>query len=177
MFEPLVRPWQSSAAVATRRIVSVRAQVATETAGGTWGVAGTLPTAVEVPVGEDPQSIAIEVKKTKRQDAVQRDIERVKVTNPDDPDQFVVVERIKRIRFKEKDADSVAAFPKTSSATATQTTAGASPPGTWQPGETQVQTDGTGALQKGEERSTYPLKIEERDFYINWPPGPNETPA
>lgn len=174
--EQLVRPFQSPDAIATRRIVRSQTTITPDPVVVTWGEAGDMPVAVEVPAGEDPQEIGFEVKKRARHDLVARETEKFKITNPDDPNQYVIAERLKKATFKEKNVDAVAAFPKGSTATSTQTTPGASPPGTWQPGETQVNTDGTGPLQQGEERRTYPLTIETRDYYISWPPAPNETP-
>jgi hypothetical protein len=173
--ESLVRPFESPAPLGTRRITPVRTEVPTETAGGTWGVAGQLPVAVEVPPGEDPQLLSFDTKKRKEHREVSRDTERVRVENPDEPNQYVVIERLKSVRFREKKPDTIAAF--NPSGSFTLATPGASPIGTWQPGETQVRTDGTGPMQPGESRQTYPLTVEDRDYFLNWPPGPNDHPA
>lgn len=166
--EALVRPFQAPQSTATRRIVPVRTQVPPETAGVKWGVAGDLPVAVEVPVGEDPLAFSFEVTKRAAHNAIKMETERVRVENPDDPNQYLITERIKRVTFKEKDAAALAAYPKGGSVT--KTTPGASNHENWQPGETQVNTDGTGRLQGGEQRVTYPLKIEEREFVFDiWP--------
>jgi hypothetical protein len=171
--ETLVRPFQSPTPIGTRRITPVRTAVATETAGGRWGKPGNMPVPVEVPPGEDPLLVSFEVKKRKEHQDVSRETEKVRIQNPDDPDQYVIAERIKKITFKEKKAEAMAAY-NAGSGTITTTTPGASPNGQWQPGETQVNSDGT---QPGAQQSTYPLKVEERDYILNWPASPNEHPV
>jgi hypothetical protein len=166
--ESLIRPYQAPSTIGTRRIVTVRTKVPEETAGGTWGVAGNLPVAVEVPPGEDPALLSFTTKKKKDHEEISRVTEKVRVENPDDPSQYVVVERIKSVKFKEKNAETLAAY-SGAGGTVTKTTPGASPSGQWQPGETQVRTDGTGPTQPGEERVTYPLQVEERNYTLNWP--------
>lgn len=175
MFESLVRPFQKTTTSPTRRVVAQRTEVEVTEAGTTWGDAGTLPEATEVPAGESPLDISFEVRKTKRQDEVSRETERVKVTNPDDPSQYVVVERVKKISFKEKDPEAVAAYPQPGgTSTSTVVSPGS---GVLQPGETQVHTDGSGVLQPGESQVKYaPLKVEQRDYYLNNTRGPNEVP-
>src|SRR5580765_6353879 len=106
--ESLVRPSQSPVTLGTRRITPVRTQVATDTAGGTWGVAGNLPVAVEVPPEADPLVFNFEVKKSKEHQEVSRETEKIRVQNPNDPDQYVVIERLKSVRFKEKKAETIA---------------------------------------------------------------------
>ena len=172
--ETLVRPFETGSPIGTKRITPVRTEVPTETAGGRWGKAGNLPVPVEIPPGEDPLTVGFEVKKRKEHDDVSRETEKVRIENPNDPDQFVIAERIKKITFKEKQAEAMAAY-NTGSGSVTQTTPGASPNSQWQPGETQVKSDGS-AVQPGQENITYPLKVEERDYNFNWPANPNEHP-
>lgn len=174
--ESLVRPYQAPAPVSTKRITPVRTDVPDETAGGRWGKAGNLPVPVEVPPGEDPLLINFEVKKKKEHNEVSRETEKVRVENPDDPNQYVITERIKKITYREKKAETLAAY-NNGSGSVTQTTPGASPVSQWQPGETQVNSDGSGPTQPGEERVTYPLKVEDRTYTFTWPVGPNDHPA
>lgn len=168
--EQLVRPFQAPNTIGTRRIVSTQTVITPDPVIVTWGQAGDMPVAVEVPPGEDPLLLAFEVKKKARHDLIARETERVRITNPEDENQYVIVERIKKATFKEKNAEAVAAYPKGSTITSTQTTTESSPPAGWEATEPQPKTDGTGPKD-----GTYPLKIEERDYYINWPPGENET--
>lgn len=172
--ETLVRPFAAPNPLGTRRITPVRTAVPTETAGGTWGVAGNLPQAVEVPPGEDPTFFNFEVKRSKEHNDVSHETEKVRIENPDDPSQYVIAERIKSIKFREKKPETIAAYNNSGSVTVVN------PNGTgavgWQHGVTQVNTDGTGPTQAGEERITYPLKVEDRTYTINWPASPNEHP-
>lgn len=178
--ESFVRPFQRPENLGTRRIRSVTTQVPDQTAGGTWGIAGNLPVAVEVPPGEDPALLSFTVSKRKEHREVSRETERVRVENPDDPNQYVIIERIKSVRFKEKKPESIAAYNSGSAGTVTKTTPGASPQSQWQPGETQVKTDGVtdgGPYDPRKGLPLYPLKVEERDYILIWPPGPNDSPA
>lgn len=176
MFEQIVRPSETPRTLTTRRILSTREVVEVTEARAAWGKTGQLPTAVEVPPGEGPFLFNFTVKEKKEHNAVDIKTQRIKVVNPDDNNQYVVTERIKSITFREKKASTIAAYPEYNTSTATQTQPGASPPETWQPGETQVNTDGTGPLQPGETRQTYPLKVEDRTYNITWPTAPNEIP-
>lgn len=112
MFEQVVRPSQRPNVVPTRRIVSVREVVEVEQAGATWGKAGALPTAIEVPPGEDPAGITIVFKKDKEYnlDYDKSTKQKVKVHNPDDPSQFLVEERLKKAVFTDKKPDSVPVY-------------------------------------------------------------------
>lgn len=161
--EALVRPFQAPAPTATRRIVSVRTKVPTETAGVAWGAAGALPTAVEVPPGADPFLFNFNVKKWNQETS--RETETVRVENPSDPSQYVMVERIKKITFKEKDPETVATYPKASSATVTQVT---TPPPGMVAAPAQVSTDGTGPTPDSW------VTIDEREYELNWPEGEGE---
>lgn len=173
--ETLVRPFETKSPLATKRITPVRAEVPTETAGGRWGKAGNLPVPVEVPPGEDPLTIGFEVKKSKEHDLVSRETEKVRVQNPDDPNQYVVIERLKSASFKDKKPDTLAAY-NAGSGSVSQATPGASPNSQWQPGEVQVKSDGSSVGIPGQQPVTYPLKIEDTKYNFNWPPGPNEVP-
>lgn len=170
--ETLVRPFTTPNPLGTRRITTVRTKVPTETSGGTWGVAGNLPVAVEVPPGEDPLSIGIATQKKTNHIEISRETEKVRVENPEDPNQYVIVERIKNIGFKDKNPDTLAAFKKTGSVT--QTTPGASPSDQWQPGETQISTDGVDVAR--DLADLRQIDYLEAYYELNWPPGGSTAP-
>lgn len=178
--EILVRRYQKPQTSSGRRLISTREVVDVQPAILSWGAPGQLPEKVEVPIGEVPPLYAFEVKKKgKEQQETAKVTEKVRIENPDDPDQYVVTERIKSIRFKEKDPDKLKSYPDRKNSTAY---AGATDVENWQPGETQVNSDGTGPTQPGETRVKYddtvPLTVESRDFlfksaegfYTNIPP-------
>jgi hypothetical protein len=98
MLEAIVRPWQNPGALATQRIVSSNRQVSAGVAELIWGQAGGMPTPVaeEVQTGGGIKTLACCKDVNTEQD---RQTEKVKVTNPNDPTQFVIVERVTQIAF------------------------------------------------------------------------------
>lgn len=107
MLEALVRPFQEPQ-TATRRIVSVRTKVEVETAGLDWGEAGEMPEVVHVAPGEDPLLVNFNTRAqsvTREHEVTAMKTEKVKVVNPEDDSQYIITERVRRVRFAAKHAD------------------------------------------------------------------------
>lgn len=98
MLESLIRPFEIRPVTGTRRLVGKSKKQAAQTAQLTWGTAGTLPTAVVDTAPDDTTN-----PKTKRQDQqnteTKRSVQKYRVENPDDPTQFVEVERVVDVDF------------------------------------------------------------------------------
>lgn len=177
MFEQVVRPSQRPNVVPTRRIISVREVVEVEPSGATWGKAGTLPTAIEVPPGEDPAGISFTVKKSKEYnlDYDKSTKQQVKVHNPDDPSQFVVEERLKKAVFTDKKPDSAPVYrvnPDGKEAESDRTK-------TYSPGGSSIETvnpdPGWHADNAGSQASQFqPVKVTDHAYGLSYPNAANE---
>jgi hypothetical protein len=102
--EQIVRPFQATAVFGARRIVSSSVLVEVREAGITWGVAGPMPTPVESPEPGPVPPFDIRVKGLNQRNIQQpaKDVlERVKIQQEGNPDNFVVVERLKKATFKD----------------------------------------------------------------------------
>jgi hypothetical protein len=96
--EQIVRPFQSPFPLATRRIVVRDRGVVREDAIIQWGQAGSVPAATE----ETPEAgggFKVEACCKDVNTETKRETEQVRVENPKDPSQFVIIERIKKIAF------------------------------------------------------------------------------
>ena len=105
MLEQIVRPFQLFDPTAGIPIIVQRANVAVQPAVLSWGQAGELPTAFQE---DEPDETGINFKLLECDENLaesKRDTEDVRVENPDDPSQFVVVQRIKSITFKKANRD------------------------------------------------------------------------
>lgn len=97
MLEELIRPFETRRIMPTTRIVSSSLKQDTQTATLTWGAAGTLPVAVaDLPVGQG--GVKVYQGDTLNQE-LSRVTEPVRIENPDDPTQYVMVDRVRSIRF------------------------------------------------------------------------------
>jgi len=100
MLEQIVRPFQQSGAIASRGVVSTRARLQREKARLVWGSAGNMPTADKEEDGTDPSGYNFKLEAcddTYKEKS--RDTEKIRVENPDDNSQYVMVDRIKLISF------------------------------------------------------------------------------
>lgn len=98
--EQIIRPFEKPSPFGQLRIVATSIKAPTQIAHIAWGTVGTLPTAIES--GVDGPAIGPNFNVKKDDDQVtekSRVIEKVKITQEDNPDNFVVVERIKSITF------------------------------------------------------------------------------
>lgn len=174
-FEQLVRPAQKTSILPTRRILSTREVVEVQPAGATWGKAGTLPTAIEVPPEEDPAGISFTVKKDKEHtlDYEGSKKQKVRVENPNDPGQFVVEERLVKAKFVDKKPDTVPVYrvnPDGSEASSDRTTV-------YSPGGSSIETvrsDTDTTYGVIDPRALVPLKVDSNKYVLIYPPAPNE---
>lgn len=103
--EGIVRPFQQPDRLTRRRIVATNTKLDVNPVSLTWGEAGTLP---------EPQvGVGFSLKKEKQHVAIEVNYKPVRVENPDDPSQYVMVNRPTSIRFKEKAAPTLASYPNT----------------------------------------------------------------
>lgn len=100
--EQIIRPFQSPATLPKRRIVSTNTKISVGVAEIEWGQAGELP-APEKREFDDEGGIAFTVLKCDDQfGEKERKFNVVRIENPVDPAQFVMVERINQIKFDKK---------------------------------------------------------------------------
>jgi hypothetical protein len=98
--EQIVRPFAPPQPFNTQRLVATSVKQPTQTAHVNWGVAGTLPSAIETPALQPAAGIGFNTKKQdQRLTETSRETEKVKVQQEGNPDNFVVIERIKKITF------------------------------------------------------------------------------
>lgn len=108
--ERIVRPYQRPNALALGRLISRTVAPSTDVATISWGDVGTLPTPTQEDVPDDSVGFNVEVCDSDYSEA-SRVVQPVKVTNPGDDSQFVVVDRVKSMSFrvteKSKNAGSI----------------------------------------------------------------------
>jgi hypothetical protein len=100
MLEELVRPFQRVYFLRSEPIYVT--EVSAPTSGGTktWGQAGTVPAAVAVAAGTDPNNFGFQLEDcADRYAETSRTTDKVRVVNPTDSSQYVDVNRIKGIHF------------------------------------------------------------------------------
>ena len=125
MLESLVRPFQSGNPFATQRfVIATSKKQVPQKATLTWGAAGTLPTAIEDTTADG--GVSIKVDSTALNTEVYRITDQVRIENPDDSSQFVMVKRISKIGFSKPKGTSASTstVDKTTGATTTTTVAG-----------------------------------------------------
>lgn len=174
MFEQLVRPSQKPQVVTTRRIVSVREVVEVTPAGVVWGKPGTLPTAIEVPPEESPAGINFVVKKPHEHtlDYGKSTTQKVKVTNPDDPSQYVVVERLKKAKFTDEKPETMAVYRVNPDGTVDTTRDIA-----YSEGGSSIETvTPTPGYHSETPSNTFsPVQVKDNTYGISWPHADNEV--
>lgn len=107
MLEQIVRPFQTRPVISTATIVVDRsARAEPEIAHLVWGAVGTLPSqqTQEGPEIDDKHKTKFTHKE------VERTTQTVRVKNPDDPDQYVDVKRITKIKFKRDEGTARTVF-------------------------------------------------------------------
>lgn len=97
--ERIVRPYQAPPGVAFGRIVSRTVAPSTDLATITWGDTGNLPTPVQEDVPNDGGGFNVEVCDTDYKET-DRTVQPIRITNPTDENQFVVIDRVKSMSFK-----------------------------------------------------------------------------
>lgn len=100
--EGIVRPFQQPDRLLRRRVIAATEKVDVQPATLTWGAVGRLPV---------PQvGVSFALKKDAEHDEVGRQTQKVRVENPDDPSQYIIVERTKSISFRQKRPPTLAAW-------------------------------------------------------------------
>lgn len=103
--EGIVRPFQQPDRLTRKRIVATNTKLDINPVSLTWGEAGNLP---------EPQvGVNFTLKKEKQHVAIEVISKPVRIENPDDPTQYVMVSRPTSIKFKEKAAPTFATYPNT----------------------------------------------------------------
>lgn len=97
--ERIVRPYQRPAALTYGRIVSRPVAPSTDEAVLMWGDVGKLPDPVQEDVPAANVDFHIELCDT-GYDETQRTVQPIKLTQPDKPENFVVVDRIQSMSFR-----------------------------------------------------------------------------
>lgn len=143
-FEQIVRPFQRLPTQTTQRIIASRTKIDVPDAIAQWGQAGTLPGAIEITPTEDGFAFKV-VDCDERFQENSRETEDIRIENPDDPNQYVVDQRIKKITFnKQEPAQTTFSYNKTSTAYAPSPAASGSPatfPAPLNTGQINVYTD------------------------------------
>jgi len=81
----------------------------------TWGAAGTLPSAVEIPI---VGGAGFKIDPTAMNTELWRITEPVRIENPDDPTQYVIIDRVTSLAFK--NPKGIAAGPTKATTTSTK---------------------------------------------------------
>src|SRR5205814_10253990 len=97
--EQIIRPFQLLDPTATIRVPVVRDQVAVQPAHLSWGAAGKLPTAVQQDPTFNGTNFRVEECDTHLAEN-SRDTEDMRVEDPNNSNNYVIVQRIRRIDFK-----------------------------------------------------------------------------
>jgi sensor domain CHASE-containing protein len=101
--EQIVRPFQSPAVISTRRIVSNSTKIPTDDVLVEFGAAGDMPAAEKVEDAQDDGGVNFQVvtcdDKYSEKD---RRFKTVRIENPDNPENYVMVARINEIKFNKR---------------------------------------------------------------------------
>lgn len=99
--EQIIRPFQSPTTLPKRRLISTNTKIDDQTAEVEWGNAGDLPAPEKRE--EDFSGIGFEVVKCDdNYNEKERKFNTVRIENPEDPTQYVMVERMNQIAFNKK---------------------------------------------------------------------------
>jgi hypothetical protein len=100
--EQIVRPFQSPAVLAKRRVVSTSIKIDVDEVIVEWGRSGDLPAPIKREVIDDEGFAFTVVKCDDNYQEKNRAFNVVRIENPDDPSQYVMVERINQIKFNKE---------------------------------------------------------------------------
>jgi hypothetical protein len=123
MLEQFIRPFQSLPVAPTARLYSVAKAQPPQTSTLTWGAAGTLPVAL-LQIVAGGGGFKIDQKSMNTEEW--RITEPVRIENPDNSSDFVMVDPIKQIGFTKPTSDQLttSTVDKTTGATTTSTSGG-----------------------------------------------------
>jgi len=120
----VLRSFESPRVAPTTRIVASSTKVVAQTSTLTWGAAGVLPIAVaDIKAG----SASIKVDAASVNKEAYRTTESVRIENPDNSSDFVMVDRIKTIGFKKTKAETIQSSTVDKTTGVTTTTSGTLP--------------------------------------------------
>lgn len=140
-FEQIVRPFQRLPNQTTQRIIASRTKIDVPDAVAQWGQAGTLPGAIEITPTEEGFSFKV-VDCDERFQENSRETEDIRIQNPDDPNQYVIDQRIKKITWNKQENDKFQfSYNKTSTSYAPSPALSGSPTAATGPGQINVVTD------------------------------------
>ncbi len=176
MFEAVIRPFIAPNTLATQRIVARSTKQPVQKAGIIWGAAGTLPTPQES-TDAPPSGVSFKVKKTPGTFVEKsRTTERVKIAQEGNPDNFVIVDRVKSIKFGQDKPPILKSLFAPEGVTGSTAAPGPTSftPG---PGETQIQGPGDHKeiTQKNNVTET-PIQVDPTEYTLHNVAGQNETP-
>lgn len=101
--EQIIRPFQVTDILSKRRIVSNSTKIETDAAVVEWGRSGDAPAASEIEHNAETGDFAFEVvhcdDKFSEKD---RKFKSIRIEQPDNPENYIMVERINRITFDKK---------------------------------------------------------------------------
>lgn len=101
--EQIIRPFQNPDVLSRRRIVSKSTKIPTDDVTIEWGRSGDAPAASEVTHDEDTGGISFEVVHCDDKfDEKNRKFKTVRIEQPDNPDNYIMVDRIHQITFNKK---------------------------------------------------------------------------
>jgi hypothetical protein len=181
MLEELVRPFQSPAVISSRRIVTSNTKAPLETAHLEWGKSGALPSAIETAADQPAQGINFNTKKEDQHlKEKTRETERVKVQQEGNPDNYVVIERVKSVSFANAGKEPEVRVKGTGAGSTTTPVAPPSGDGGGG-GDIPVTRSGEFAFVRGQDLAgpagDIYLQTGDRRFeFVTPPPGPNEVP-
>lgn len=101
--EQIVRPFQNTDVLSKRRIISNSTKEDTDEVIIEWGRSGDAPAASEIERDAEDGNFTFEVVHCDdKYDEKNRKFNTVRIENPDDPSQYVMVQRINQISFNKK---------------------------------------------------------------------------
>lgn len=108
MLEQIVRPFQAPTTLAKRRIVASNAKLDVEPATITWGTAGGLPSAVQKEDVQDGSEFKV-IDCNDQYQETSRKTEQKRVSNPNNPDDYLIIELTNRVSFLKNEKGRTAA--------------------------------------------------------------------
>jgi hypothetical protein len=170
MFEQIVRPFERRQILGQRRIPSSSVKEDVGTAELTWGAAGALPTPAESaePGPASPINFVVKGLNQKNEEIAIEYYPPVKLQQEDNPDNFVVLQRPKKITYK----DPKPKYLKSPTQPGLTYPAGSTgfKPGPGDPQE--IPLDGNTTSRENEEV----IKYDTHEYILQEHPGDNETP-
>ena len=101
--EQIIRPFQTPDVISKRKIVSKSTKLPTDEVVIEWGRSGDAPTPTEIEKDEEEGVINFKVNDCDdKYNEKNRKFSTVRIENPDDPSQYVMVQRIEQIKFNKK---------------------------------------------------------------------------